>query len=206
VRDETFDYGLAPGESFEPVDDIEDGFDLSRPHILTALGPIDPDDLGVAVCLVPATGDRQTWSSNPAQTVAALEDGFNAGLRAMVIVEPVDEGQRSDLAWIAGRSPVHLVVAIPSTNGFPIAQSSVETEADPDFFVAVKVDDHGNVPLSARDIARTDRLLLAFDPNPAGWAEAMERAPLSLMEHGMDAPTVRRILIDNPARALTIRR
>ena len=38
----------------------------------------------------------------------------------------------------------------------------------------------------------------------AGWASVLERFPLRLMEAGLAAAAVRRLLVENPARALTI--
>jgi phosphotriesterase-related protein len=45
--------------------------------------------------------------------------------------------------------------------------------------------------------------LRAYGGGP-GWVGTLERFPLLLMEAGLDAPAVRRLLVDNPARALTI--
>jgi hypothetical protein len=45
MDEETFDYGLDPGESFIP-DDIDD-IDPAAPHIMTVLGPVAPGALGV---------------------------------------------------------------------------------------------------------------------------------------------------------------
>jgi phosphotriesterase-related protein len=47
--------------------------------------------------------------------------------------------------------------------------------------------------------------LKAYGGGP-GWSYLVEEFPLLLMETGMDAPTVVRLFVDNPARALTIRR
>lgn len=45
VVDETWDFGLEEGERFEPLDEDEE-LDLSQPHVMTVLGPIDPGALG----------------------------------------------------------------------------------------------------------------------------------------------------------------
>lgn len=47
-----------------------------------------------------------------------------------------------------------------------------------------------------------DQLLLG-DRSGHGWNDLLERLPLALMENGLDAPLVRRLLVENPARALT---
>ena len=192
MRDETFDYGLAPGESFEPVDETED-FDLSQPHIMTVLGPIDPDDLGVAVFLRSTPDGPAPWLRVPAQTVAALEDAFNAGLRAMVITDAIDnERDRSDLDWIAARSPVHILV-FDERDAATIEPLSAD--------IAGLISTTAATKLTA---SAADKLVLEIDTSPFGWAESLERAPISLMELGLSATSVRRILIDNPAKALTI--
>lgn len=273
MRDETFDYGLAPGESFEPVDDFDDSFDLSQPHIQTALGPIEPDDLGYTACLSLRGEWDDHWSRDPGGTVAALEDAYNGGLRGLLMTEPLrTEQEVADLIWIAGRSPVHLIVAkdpikpdifadislkagcfsVSKTSHLPQVQSAISDDperlplvltfgSDPsvmvllpatgrfadlerlaeigkpeseatstDFgaFSAVRIgfdqlQQVASFPLIQPDYANL--LLLAIGSSPSSWMEAVERSPLELMERGFDAPTVRRILVDNPARALTIR-
>jgi phosphotriesterase-related protein len=45
--------------------------------------------------------------------------------------------------------------------------------------------------------------LKAYGGGP-GWSYLVEQFPLVLMDAGLDAPTVRRLFVDNPARALTI--
>jgi 5-phospho-D-xylono-1,4-lactonase len=119
VTGETHDYGLAPGESFEPREEDEEPFDLSRPHVMTALGPIEPGDLGLTlhhehvVCkpLDVGTDDPDLMLDDPARSLAELEDAFNVGLRAIVDMTPVDYGRDlDDVTWVARRSPVHLVL------------------------------------------------------------------------------------------------
>jgi hypothetical protein len=274
VRDETFDYGLEPGESFEPIDDGADSFDLSQPHIVTALGPIDPDDLGFTACLSPSVENDDRWSRNPGGTVAALEDAYNGGLRALLIAEPMrSEQEVADLVWIAGRSPVHLIVTkdpirrdiftdtslkpgclrismmpfipqvartvldyperlpvvltfepgpsvmvlSPSTARLADLERIAETPTQPESeatsielgtFNPVRVSFDRPRQIPGFTLVHPEHaylLLLALGPSPSSWAEAVERSPLELMELGLDAPTVRRILVDNPVRALTIR-
>lgn len=115
------DYGLAPGESFEPEDDDStlESFDLSQPHIMTVLGPITPDVLGV--CLVHehllcdpvavAASDSDYRLDDPHATLAELEDFANVGGRAIVDCSTKDYGRDPDgLYWLAQRAPVHLVM------------------------------------------------------------------------------------------------
>jgi predicted metal-dependent phosphotriesterase family hydrolase len=119
VSDETYDYGLAPGERFEPDEDEVVVFALSRPHVMTALGPIEPDDLGFAlhhehvICkpLDVGTADPDLMLDDPARSLAELEDAFNVGLHAIVDMTPVDYGRDlADITWVAQRSPVHVVL------------------------------------------------------------------------------------------------
>ena len=46
--------------------------------------------------------------------------------------------------------------------------------------------------------------LLLGDRSGHGWNDLLERLPLTLMETGMDARQVRQLLVENPARALSI--
>lgn len=118
MKDETYDYGLAPGERFEPEDE-EEVFNLSRPHVMTALGPVEPDDLGFTlhhehvICkpLDVGTADPDLMLDDPARSLAELEDAYNVGLRAIVDMTPVDYGRDlADISWVAQRSPVHVVL------------------------------------------------------------------------------------------------
>jgi predicted metal-dependent phosphotriesterase family hydrolase len=118
-RDETYVFGLAPGERFEPNEDEEEPFDLAKPHVMTALGPIDPDDLGFTlhhehvVCkpLDVGTADPDLMLDDPARSLAELEDAFNVGLRAIVDMTPADYGRDIlDATWVAQHSSVHLIL------------------------------------------------------------------------------------------------
>lgn len=118
-KDETFDYGLAPGESFEPVDDEDESFDLSRPHVMTVLGPIDPGALGFClhhehvICKPMDVGasDPDLLLDDPSVAAAELEAFHAAGGRAIVDMSPGDYGRDlNDITWVAQHSPVHLIV------------------------------------------------------------------------------------------------
>ncbi len=63
---------------------------------------------------------------------------------------------------------------------------------------------HANQLLVSQDLARKS-LLRAYGGAP-GWVYILERFSLLLMEAGLDAITVRQLLVDNPARALMTRR
>jgi phosphotriesterase-related protein len=143
-----YDFGLAPGESFEPDEVAEAPLDLNRPHVMTALGPIPPEVLGV--CLVhehllarPApTGasDPDLVLDDPSATLAELEDLYNAGGRALLDASTADYGRDLDGAlWVAARAPVHVVLvtghhkevfALPSVTGKTIDELVAEMVRD----------------------------------------------------------------------------
>ena len=117
-REDEFDYGLAEGESFEPPDEEEE-IDLTRPHVMTALGPIDPGALGFTLhhehvfnLTNPlAANDPDQILDDPAASLIDLEVYFASGGRAIVDMGPADYGRStSDLLWIARRAPVHVVL------------------------------------------------------------------------------------------------
>lgn len=118
-EDKVYDYGLETGESFEPDELEEAPFDASQPHVMTALGPIDPGALGFAlhhehvICkpLDVGTDDPDLMLDNPGFAVAELEGFFAAGGRAVVDMTPADYGRDiAEIAWVARHAPVHLVV------------------------------------------------------------------------------------------------
>ncbi|HEV2107990.1 MAG TPA: hypothetical protein VGR16_06985, partial [Thermomicrobiales bacterium] len=63
---------------------------------------------------------------------------------------------------------------------------------------------HGDQVLVSQDLARKS-LLRAYGGGP-GWVYMLERFTLLLMDVGLGAAAVRRLLVDNPQRALTVRR
>jgi phosphotriesterase-related protein len=115
---EQFDYGLDDGERFEP-DDMDEEFDLSQPHVMTALGPIDPGALGFTLhhehifnLTNPlAANDSDLVLDDPANSITDLELYFAAGGRAIVDMGPADYGRSvSDMLQVAQHSPVHIVL------------------------------------------------------------------------------------------------
>jgi phosphotriesterase-related protein len=119
-REREYDFGLEPGERFEPGElDGDNAFDLSQPHVMTALGPIPPEELGV--CLVEEhllARPEPSGSFDPDlilvdrdAALAELEDLYNAGGRAVVEVSTDDYGRDLEgVRWVAARAPVHVVV------------------------------------------------------------------------------------------------
>lgn len=116
--DEEFDYGLTSGETFEPAEDADEPFDLSQPHVMTVLGPIDPGALGFALhhehifnhTNPLAASDTDLVIDDLASSAGDLELFAAAGGRAIVDMGPADYGRSiADLLWLAQRSPVHLI-------------------------------------------------------------------------------------------------
>ena len=116
---EDTDYGLEPGESFEPDDDdIDDLIDLSLPHVMTVLGPILPAELGV--CLhhehllcdpIAVTQQEPDYRlDNPTNAQIDLEAYLTVGGRGIVDCSPMDYGRDIDgLVLLAQRVPAHIV-------------------------------------------------------------------------------------------------
>lgn len=115
------DYGLAPGETFEPQDQEDDRepVDTTRPFIMTVLGPVAPDELGVCLHHEHLLCDPQAVTASdpdyrlddPHATLAELEDFANVGGRAVVDCSTKDYGRDPDgLYWLAQRAPVHIVM------------------------------------------------------------------------------------------------
>jgi phosphotriesterase-related protein len=118
MRDETFDFGLEPGESFEP-EELHDEISLEQPHVMTALGPIAPGALGVtlhhehviAKPLDVGAKDPDLLLDSTEMALAELEDAYSVGLRAIVDMTPADYGRDARaIYWVAQRSPVHIIV------------------------------------------------------------------------------------------------
>ncbi len=117
---EDSDYGLDAGESFEPsfLDD-ERAIDTTRePHVMTVLGPVAADDLGV--CLhhehilcdpVAVTADEPDFRLDDIDRASEeIESYLTAGGKAIVDASPRDYGRDiKGLRAIAQRVPVHIV-------------------------------------------------------------------------------------------------
>jgi predicted metal-dependent phosphotriesterase family hydrolase len=110
---DTFDYGLAPGETFEPADFGE--IDRSQPHIMTVLGPVEPGALGVTNPLAAfATG-----LDDPLLLLNEIEEAGYAGINALLNIAPIRSAGEAERAhWLAGRSDLHLMMtAAPRPDG-----------------------------------------------------------------------------------------
>src|SRR5688572_11860274 len=117
MTDQTHDFGLAEYETYEPPE-IDEDFDLCQPHVMTALGPIEPEELGLTLHHVHLigkwidAGNPDLLLDEPAAALAELEDAFHAGLRSIVDVTTPEHGRNiRDVLWIAQRAPVHIILA-----------------------------------------------------------------------------------------------
>jgi phosphotriesterase-related protein len=118
MKEQDFDFGLAPGESFEP-DELDDDITTAQPHVMTALGPIAPAALGltlphehvIAKPMDVGASDPDLVLDSRELAVVELEDAFSVGLRGIVDMTPADYGRDpATILWVAQRSPVHIVV------------------------------------------------------------------------------------------------
>jgi predicted metal-dependent phosphotriesterase family hydrolase len=117
MRDAEYDYGLDPGERFEPDDGSDEPFNPARPHVMTALGPVDPGALGFTLpnehlIAKPSGADIDWQLDDVALAVAELEGYAVTGGRALVDLTAADYGRSiDDILWVAQRVPVHIVLA-----------------------------------------------------------------------------------------------
>lgn len=113
------DFGLAPNETFEPTETGAEGFDLSKPHVMTVLGPVDPAELGVClphehllcnpVAVTVAEPDYRLDDRHA--MLAELEAWNHVGGGTVVDASTRDYGRDvAGLHWLALRSPVHIVM------------------------------------------------------------------------------------------------
>lgn len=114
------DYGLDEGESFEPNDAWEpDPFDTSQPHVMTVLGPVSPDDLGITqvhehlgVQSPNAALRDEDWLARVGIVRGELEFFVTAGGGSMVDASTPDTGRDLDgLLMLAQLVPVNLIAS-----------------------------------------------------------------------------------------------
>jgi 5-phospho-D-xylono-1,4-lactonase len=140
MRDAEFDFGLSPGERFEPDEALDEPFDLSRPHVMTALGPVDPGALGFTlpqeyVICRPPSGEPDLQLDDVAKAIGELEGYALTGGRALVDLTTADYGRNvGDILWVAQRVPVHIVLATgyhqPSSAAPELGDASLDKIAD----------------------------------------------------------------------------
>ncbi len=112
------DYGLEQDESFEPSDaGDEEPPDLAEPFVMTVLGPIAPDQLGICQphehVLAGITSQRGRLQELRLERAAEELEAFaTVGGRAMVDMTVAGEGRdAAGLLALAQRVPVHLIAA-----------------------------------------------------------------------------------------------
>lgn len=108
MDDETFDYGLDPGESFIP--EFDDFVDPAEPHVMTVLGPIEPDSLGpanLAASFVPRHREADLGA-----ILTEIHECAAVGLNALVDLTPISTEMEARAAlWLAERCDIHLIVS-----------------------------------------------------------------------------------------------
>ena len=96
----------------------EEPFDHAQPHVMTLLGPVAPDDLGVTLFDAPLAGaeslGRLDDQGLPDETLLATADQLrlyhDAGGRALVTTAPPgDDRDRAARQWLAAWTPIHLI-------------------------------------------------------------------------------------------------
>lgn len=135
------DYGLEPDESFEPESawDIESGVSTDEPHVMTLLGPIDPNELGV--CLhhvhllcdpVAVTADEPDYRLDDEEKAEEEIEAFvTMNGRSLVDCSTRDYGRNIDgLVNIAGWVPVHLMTVTGRHKDFHASRMENATDID----------------------------------------------------------------------------
>jgi phosphotriesterase-related protein len=143
------DFGLEGEESFEPVDpDVPDDFDFSLPHIMTVLGPIEPEQLGVCQSHEHILSDPIAQAGNDSEyrldridlASEELESFITAGGRSMVDMSTRDYGRNvNGLQAIAQRIPVNIIAVtgrhdhasmLPNALGVDSLESEFRSEVE----------------------------------------------------------------------------
>lgn len=131
------DFGLDRGESFEPEHaDESTPVDLSRPHVMTVLGPIDPGDLGICLTHVSIlAGSAEVERAEPLRlrdlrrdAMQQLESFAFAGGHGVLDRTTFDTGRdTSTLYGLAQLVPLHIIA---STGRNDLARDSGASDAD----------------------------------------------------------------------------
>ncbi len=114
MDDETFDYGLDPGESFIP--ELDDLVDPAGLHVMTVLGPVDPETLGpvnLAASFVPRHRDADLGA-----ILTEIHECAAVGLNALVDLNPIrTEMEALAARWLAERCDIHLIASTGTERG-----------------------------------------------------------------------------------------
>lgn len=118
-RQQEVDFGLEGGETFEPREVAIAEVDTSKPYVMTVLGPIQPDELGVCLphehvlCNPHSVSnvDPDYRLDDRLAMQAELEAWSQVGGASIVDASTPDYGRDpTGLHWLAQRSPVHLIM------------------------------------------------------------------------------------------------
>jgi phosphotriesterase-related protein len=122
------DFGLDEGETFEPEQGGEEAVEVSTdgPHIMTLLGPIEPEELGVCLPHVhllcdPPGADEDHRLLDPERTESEVEAFITMNGRSLVECTTRDCGRNSSgMLDIAQWVPAHLI-AVTGRKNHPYA-------------------------------------------------------------------------------------
>jgi phosphotriesterase-related protein len=189
MSDETFDYGLDPGESFDLWDETTLGpYD---PHIMTVLGPIDPGDLPptnahatIAMLRDPASRDWIESQEHQAQALAEMEEAVAVGIGALVDLNgPMHGRNPALLRAIAEHSSMNI---IPATGPHPgltheqalhlmIVEANVDIEEGSMLAGVISVSINDSLLESALDAHAVTGLPMVIDVGHLGLRSAFKR-------------------------------
>ncbi len=130
MSDETFDFGLDPGESFDLWD--ETVFDPYDPHIMTVLGPIEPGGLPptnchatIAMLRDPASRAWIESQEHQAQALTEMEEALAVGIGALVDLNgPMHGRNPALLRAIAEHSSMTVILATSPHPGLTHEQAT----------------------------------------------------------------------------------
>lgn len=120
------DFGLASGESFEPGDaDHALSVNTAEPHVMTVLGPVDPDDLGICLTHHHLLGNRLSLPGRDGhdrfddleRAAEELESFALMGGRSIVDATTADVGRNAAaIHGLAQRLPLHIIATTGITD------------------------------------------------------------------------------------------
>ncbi|MGC4192523.1 MAG: hypothetical protein QM589_15360 [Thermomicrobiales bacterium] len=198
---EDTDYGLDDGESFEPDLDLDDEhFDPTMPHIMTVLGPIEPEELGVCIPAtrflperVPGQPDRER-SRALAEAADELEAFASVGGRGVVDIATARSGRDTPaLQRLTQLVPSHIVTAagLGSEMDDPVQSLMRELEGGIDRtgvhagLIAIRTGDllHDGLLERTLDVAVQRGMPLLIEME--SWDDAPQILSAQLRQHGI---------------------
>jgi len=165
MSDQTFDFGLDPGESFDLWDDYV--IDPYEPHIMTVLGPIEPGELPPTNCRATIAmlrdASAQDWvesQEHQAQALAEMEEALAVGIGALIDLNGPMHGRNPALLRSIAENTS--VTVIPATGPHP---GLTHEQAMHQMMLEANVEiEEGLMQAGAISVSITDSLLeAAFD-------------------------------------------